>query len=129
MDPIADMLTRIRNAQNARHSNVLTPYSKVRENVLNVLKNEGYIKSFKKVTLRKGVDEIDIELKYISSQPAIKVIERVSRPGKRAYKPVRALEAYFNGLGMYVLSTPKGVMSDYEARNANVGGEVLCKVF
>jgi small subunit ribosomal protein S8 len=128
-DPVADMLTRIRNAQNAKHSNVLTPFSKLRENILKVLKDEGYIKSFKRIPLRKGIEQIDIELKYVNSQPAIKVIERVSKPGKRAYKPVRDLELYYNGLGMSVLSTPKGVMSDHEAYRANVGGEILCKVF
>lgn len=128
-DPLGDMLTRIRNGQQARKSDIKVPASKLREHVLDVLKREGYIRGYERVTLRKGVDEIKVELKYYDGNPVIKEIVRVSTPGRRVYSGVKELQKFYNGLGISVLSTPQGVMSDHEARQANVGGEILCKVF
>ena len=128
-DPIADMLTRIRNGQQARKSDITVPASKLRENVLEVLKREGFIRGYERVNLRKGVDSLKVELKYYEGRPVISEITRVSTPGRRVYSGVKDLQKFYNGLGISVLSTPQGVMSDHEARQANVGGEVLCKVF
>ena len=128
-DPLGDMLTRIRNGQQARKSDIKVPASKLREHVLDVLKREGYIRGYERVTLRKGIDEIKVELKYYEGNPVIKEIVRVSTPGRRVYSGVKELQKFYNGLGISVLSTPPGVMSDHEARQANVGGEILCKVF
>lgn len=128
-DPLGDMLTRIRNGGMARKSFVTAPASKLRANVLEVLEREGYIRGFEKVNVRPGVDEFKIELKYFEEKPVIKEIQRVSTPGRRVYSKVKDLPKVYNGLGIYVLSTPSGVMSDHEARGANIGGEVLCKVF
>ena len=128
-DPLGDMLTRIRNGQQARKSDIKVPASKLRENVLEVLKREGYIRGYERVNLRKGIDEIKVELKYSAGRPVISEIVRVSTPGRRVYSGVKELQKFYNGLGISVLSTPQGVMSDHEARQANVGGEILCKVF
>jgi small subunit ribosomal protein S8 len=128
-DPLGDMLTRIRNAQRARQSRCVAPASKLRENVLEVLKREGYIRAFSTEQVRPGVAVISIELKYSEGEPAIKEINRISKPGRRVYAKIAELPKVYNGLGISILSTPKGVMSDHEARTANVGGEVLCRVF
>ena len=128
-DPLGDMLSRIRNGQQAKKSHVTVPASTLRENVLAVLKREGYIRDFERVSVRAGVDEFKVELKYFDNRPVINEIQRVSTPGRRVYSKVKDLPKFYNGLGLFVLSTPQGVMSDNEARQANVGGEVLCKVF
>ena len=128
-DPLGDMLTRIRNGQSARKSVVSSPSSRFRTNVLEVLKREGYIRSYSSVDVRPGIKELQIELKYHDGQPVISEIQRVSRPGRRVYYGIRDLPRVYNGLGIAILSTPRGVLSDSEARTANVGGEVLCHVF
>jgi small subunit ribosomal protein S8 len=128
-DPIADLLTRIRNGQEANKSSIAAPASAFRESVLSVLKREGYIRDFSRINIRPGIDELKIELKYFDGEPVIKEISRVSRPGRRVYSKIKELPRVYNGLGIAILSTPRGVMSDAEAREANVGGEVLCHVF
>lgn len=128
-DPLGDMLTRIRNGQSARKSVVSSPSSRFRTNVLEVLKREGYIRNYSSVDVRPGIKELQIELKYHDGQPVISEIQRVSRPGRRVYYGIRDLPRVYNGLGIAILSTPRGVLSDTEARTANVGGEVLCHVF
>ena len=129
-DPLGDMLTRIRNAQQRRRPKVSSPASKLRERVLDVLVDEGYIRGYARVDHKKsGHSEFEIELKYANGQPAIREISRVSTPGRRVYKAVRDLTSVANGLGVAILSTPKGVMSDARAREENVGGEILCNVF
>jgi small subunit ribosomal protein S8 len=128
-DPLGDMLTRIRNAQRAHKSSVAAPASKIRANVLEVLKREGYIRGFTREDVRPGVAELKIELKYVDGEPVIREISRVSKPGRRIYSKINDLPRVYNGLGIAILSTPRGVMSDNEARAANVGGEVLCRVF
>lgn len=128
-DPLGDMLTRIRNAQSARQSRCKAPASRLRENVLEALKREGYIRAWRTEEVRPGVRFIDIELKYSEGEPAIKEITRISKPGRRVYSKITELPKVYNGLGTSILSTPRGVMSENEARAANVGGEVLCRVF
>ncbi|MFT8719822.1 30S ribosomal protein S8 [Acetobacter sp.] len=128
-DPLGDMLTRIRNAQRARHAACVAPASKLRANVLEALKREGYIRGFSLEEVRKGISQIRIELKYSEGEPVIKEIHRVSRPGRRVYSKIKELPRVYAGLGVSILSTPRGVLSDAEARAANVGGEVLCRVF
>ena len=128
-DPLGDMLTRIRNAQRARHAVCVAPASNLRANVLDVRKREGFIRGFSKEELRPGVAQLRIELKYNEGEPVIKEITRVSRPGRRVYSKIKELPRVYAGLGVSILSTPRGVMSDVEARTANVGGEVLCRVF
>ncbi|HEY8596020.1 MAG TPA: 30S ribosomal protein S8 [Devosiaceae bacterium] len=128
-DPIGDMLTRIRNAQMRRKTSVKTPASKLRGHVLDVLKSEGFIRGYSEASLDNGAAEYDIELKYSDNEPVIREIERVSRPGRRVYASVKNIPSVANGLGVSILSTPKGVMADHEARAQNVGGEVLCRVF
>ncbi len=128
-DPLGDMLTRIRNGQRQHHASVLAPASKLRSNVLEVLQREGFIRGYSVENVRQGIDELRIELKYADGAPVIQEISRVSRPGRRVYSKIKELPRVFNGLGITILSTPRGVMSDQEARAANVGGEVLCKVF
>jgi len=128
-DPLGDMLTRIRNGQRSGKSSVLSPASKLRANVLEVLKKEGYIRGFERHDSSKGRPELNIELKYYEGEPVIKAISRVSKPGRRVYSAIKDLPKVRNGLGISILSTPRGVMSDVEARAANVGGEVLCRVF
>ncbi len=128
-DPLGDLLTRIRNGQGARKTVVLSPASKLRSNVLDVLQREGYIRGYTTGESRPGMGELSIELKYHEGDPVIREIQRVSRPGRRVYSKIKDLNRVYNGLGISILSTPRGVMSDNEARAANVGGEVLCKVF
>ncbi|MBV9784465.1 MAG: 30S ribosomal protein S8 [Acidisphaera sp.] len=128
-DPLGDMLTRIRNAQHSRHASCLAPASKLRANVLEVLKREGFIRGFSAEELRPGVAQLRIELKYNEGEPVIKEITRVSKPGRRVYSKIREMPRVYAGLGISILSTPRGVLSDAEARAANVGGEVLCRVF
>jgi small subunit ribosomal protein S8 len=128
-DPLGDMLTRIRNGQQAKKSTVMAPASKLRSNVLEVLKREGFIRGYTKEEVRPGITELTIELKYHEGIPVIREISRVSTPGCRVYSKIKDLSRVYNGLGISILSTPRGVMSDAEARGANVGGEVLCKVF
>jgi small subunit ribosomal protein S8 len=128
-DPLGDLLSRIRNAQMRNKSKVSTPGSKLRARVLEVLKNEGYIRGYSSVEHSDGRSEFEIELKYFDGAPVIREIERVSRPGRRVYASVKALPRINNGLGVAILSTPKGVMADHEARDQNVGGEILCTVF
>jgi small subunit ribosomal protein S8 len=128
-DPLGDMLTRIRNGQKARQAVVASPASKIRANVLEVLKREGYIRGFTREDLRPGVAELKIELKYVDGEPVIREIARVSKPGRRIYSRIADLPRSYNGLGIAILSTPRGVLSDNEARAAKVGGEVLCRVF
>jgi small subunit ribosomal protein S8 len=128
-DPLGDMLTRIRNAQRANKSVVRSPASKLRGNVLEVLKSEGYIRTYRRIDGESGMGEFEIELKYYEGEPVIQKIARVSTPGRRVYSSIRDLVPIYNGLGITILSTPRGVMSDIQARAANVGGEVLCEVF
>jgi small subunit ribosomal protein S8 len=128
-DPIGDMLARIRNAQERGKSKVAVPHSKLRENVLNVLQGEGFIRGFAVVQQGNNKAEIEVELKYFDGAPVIRELQRVSKPGRRVYASVATLPTVYNGLGISILSTPKGVMSDADARAQNVGGEVLCMVF
>jgi len=128
-DPLGDMLTRIRNAQLRKSNKVSTPGSRLRRNVLDVLQSEGYIRGYSTVDYDSGRSEFEIELKYYDGEPVIREIQRVSRPGRRVYASVKTIPRVANGLGVSILSTPKGVMSDSEARDQNVGGEVLCRVF
>ena len=128
-DPVGDLLTRIRNAQLRRKSSVSTPGSRLRARVLDVLKSEGYIRDYMTVTHPNGRSEFEIELKYFDGEPVIRQIARVSKPGRRVYMGVKDIPSVRNGLGVSIVSTPKGVMSDAAARSANVGGEVLCTVF
>ncbi len=128
-DPLGDLITRIRNAQMRKKSKVSSPASKLRGNLLDVLKAEGYIRGYSKVDFDGGKSEYEIELKYFDGQPVIREISRVSKPGRRVYTSVTNIPRVANGLGVTILSTPKGVMADHAAREANVGGEVLCKVF
>jgi small subunit ribosomal protein S8 len=127
-DPIGDLITRIRNAQERHKSKVSSPGSHLRTRVLEVLKSEGFIRGYASVE-KDGRSELEIELKYYEGEPVIREIARVSKPGRRVYSSVRNLPRINNGLGVAVLSTPKGVMADHEAREANVGGEVLFTVF
>jgi small subunit ribosomal protein S8 len=128
-DPLGDMLTRIRNAQMRKKAKVSTPGSSLRQHVLEVLQSEGYIRGYSKIDFDGGRSEFEIELKYYDGEPVIRDIERISKPGRRVYASVKNLPRYMNGLGVSILSTPKGVMSDSEARDQNVGGEILCRVF
>jgi small subunit ribosomal protein S8 len=128
-DPLADMLTRIRNGQRARQAVVAAPASNFRANVLDVLKREGYIRGFTQEQMRPGIAQLKIELKYVDGEPVIREIARVSKPGRRVYSKIDDLPRIYNGLGISILSTPRGVLSDNEARAEKVGGEVLCRVF
>ena len=128
-DPLGDMLTRIRNAQMRKRGKVSTPGSSLRKNVLHVLESEGYIRGYSTTDYGNGRSEFEIELKYFDDQPVIRKIERVSKPGRRVYVTVDAMPRVANGLGVSIVSTPKGVMADHSARENNVGGEVLCTVF
>ena len=127
-DPLGDMLTRIRNGQRAKKDSVLSPASKLRARVLEVLQREGYIRGFSDDSSGKH-PQLRIELKYFEGEPAIKHLARVSKPGRRVYSGSKELPIVRNGLGITIVSTPKGVLSDAEARAANVGGEVLAEVF
>jgi small subunit ribosomal protein S8 len=128
-DPISDLFARIKNGQQARLQTISAPASKYVESVLGVLQREGYIRAYKRKELDKGKADVNIELKYDSGSPVIKKLDRVSTPGRRVYTGISKLENFYNGLGIFILSTPKGVLSDREAREQNVGGEVLGKVF
>ena len=128
-DPLGDMLTRIRNAQMRGKSTVRTPASKLRAWVLDVLASEGYIRGYEKVTGADGHPALEISLKYFEGTPVIRELKRVSTPGRRVYASVKDIPTVRQGLGVSIVSTPKGVMSDAAARTANVGGEVLCTVF
>lgn len=128
-DPLGDMLTRIRNAQRAQKSTVRSPASKLRERVLDVLKREGYIRNYETIDVRPGIKELSIELKYHNGEPVIRELKRVSKPGRRIYAGVKDLPKVYNGLGIAIISTPRGVVSDAEARELKVGGEILCTVF
>ena len=128
-DPLGDMLTRIRNGQRAKKDAVMSPASTLRARVLEVLQREGYIRGFSQTDFGNGRTEFEIELKYHEGQPVIRQIERVSKPGRRVYSAVDAMPRVANGLGITIISTPKGVMADHSAREQNVGGEVLCRVF
>lgn len=127
-DPVGDLITRIRNAHLRGRSKLTSPASNLRARVLQVLKDEGYIRDFREI--ESGVHkELEIELKYYEGAPAIHEIQRVSKPGRRVYSSIKDLRLVRNGLGISILSTPKGVMSDNAARDANVGGEILCEVY
>lgn len=128
-DPIGDMLTRIRNGQKARKEVIACPDSKLRRSVLDVLKGEGYIRGYSQEKDDRGISQLSIELKYDDGRGVIQVIERISKPGRRVYSGSKALPRVYNGLGIAVVSTPQGVMADYQARQQNIGGEVLCQVF
>ena len=128
-DPIGDMLTRIRNGLMRGKGKVSTPASNLRSSVLDVLQSEGYIRGYTRVDHGNGKSDIDIELKYFDDQPVIREITRISKPGRRVYSSVKSLPRVANGLGISILSTPKGVMADHDARDQNVGGEVLCRIF
>ena len=128
-DPLGDLLTRIRNGQRVGKSTVVTPASKLRANVLEVLKREGFIRGYSRYEVRPGIEEMRVELKYHEGEPVIREISRVSTPGRRVYSKIGDLSKVYNGLGISILSTPRGVLSDAEASAANVGGEVLCQVF
>ncbi|MDZ7824109.1 MAG: 30S ribosomal protein S8 [Ahrensia sp.] len=128
-DPVGDMLTRIRNGLHRSKGSVSTPASKQRARVLDVLKQEGYIRGYSEVEYGTGKSEFVIELKYADGQPVIRKIERVSKPGRRVYVGVKSIEHVANGLGISILSTPSGVMADHDAREKNVGGELICRVF
>jgi small subunit ribosomal protein S8 len=128
-DPLGDMISRIKNAQMRNKPKVSSPGSRLRVSVLDVLKSEGYIRGYSTVEHKDGRSEVEIELKYFDGEPVIREISRVSKPGRRVYASVKALPRIHNGLGVAIVSTPKGVMADHSARDANVGGEVLCTVF
>ena len=128
-DPIGDMLTRIRNGQRARKSAITAPASKMRARVLDVLEREGFIRGYDHYEVRPGINQVRVELKYHEGEPVIREINRVSRPGRRVYSKIADLPKVYNGLGISIISTPRGVLSDAEAREANVGGEILCRVF
>ncbi len=128
-DPLGDMIARIHNAQMRNKSKVSTPASRLRVSVLDVLKSEGYIRGYASIEHASGRSELEIELKYFDGAPVIREISRVSKPGRRVYASVRNLPRINNGLGVAIVSTPKGVMADHDARDANVGGEILCTVF
>jgi small subunit ribosomal protein S8 len=129
IDPLGDLIARIKNAQMRQKERVSSPGSRLRARVLDVLKNEGYIRGYSTTEHKNGRTEFEIELKYFDGAPVIREIARVSKPGRRVYASVRALPQIHNGLGVAILSTPKGVMADHEAREQNVGGEILCTVF
>ncbi|WP_011581002.1 MULTISPECIES: 30S ribosomal protein S8 [Chelativorans] len=128
-DPLGDMLTRIRNAIGRKKTTVSTPASRLRARVLDVMKAEGYIRDYTQVDYDNGKSELEIQLKYLEGAPVIREIARVSKPGRRVYVSVKSIPHVANGLGIAILSTPKGVMADHEAREKNVGGEFLCQIF
>jgi small subunit ribosomal protein S8 len=128
-DPLGDMLTRIRNAQQAAKDVVECPYSTLHVRVCDVLKDEGFIRGYTVVDLGDNKKSLSVQLKYAEGRGVIRQIERVSKPGRRVYTNVKTMPRFYNGLGILVVSTPRGVMADYKARAANVGGEVLCQVF
>ena len=129
VDPIGDMITRIRNAQMRLLSNVKIPASKFRAKILDVLKKEGYISDYKIINDSKNIESLSVDLKYSNGSPVIKEINRVSKPGRRIYAKAGSIPKIKNGLGLAIVSTSKGIMTDNEARNKNIGGEILCRVF
>ena len=129
VDPIGDMLTRIRNAQMRLLSNVKIPGSKFRAKILDVLKREGYISDYKIVGNSKNLESLSVDLKYSNGLPVIKEINRVSKPGRRIYAKATSIPKIKNGLGLAIVSTSKGIMTDNDARNQNIGGEIICRVF
>jgi len=128
-DPIGDLITRIRNGQRRGKTSVSSPGSNLRKNFLEVLKKEGYITGFESKEISKGKAELSVQLKYSNGEPVIKEIARISKPGRRVYSKIRDLPRHYSGLGISILSTPRGLMSDAEARAAKIGGELLCKIF
>ena len=128
-DPLADLFSRIRNAQQRKKKIVTSPISKMRENILEVLKNEGYIRGYARTKHSTGREELDIELKYDDRGPVISNITRISKPGRRVYSGVDRIPFIHNGLGISIISTSQGVMSDSDAREKKIGGEIICKVF
>ena len=128
-DTLGDMLTRIRNGQSTKMQIIDAPASRFRKNVLEVLKREGYIRNFSEIEKKPGINFFEIELKYFEGRPVISEIKRISKPGRRVYSSIKNLQKTYNGLGISILSTPRGVLSDNEAREANVGGEILCTVY
>ncbi len=128
-DPLGDMIARIKNGQHAQKHVIGCPASKFHANILDVLQREGYIRGYKTEKAENGVAEFQIELKYDQGQPMIREISRISKPGRRIYRKVKDLPRHYNGLGISIVSTPRGVLSDHEARDQNVGGEILCQVF
>lgn len=128
-DPIGDLITRLRNAQLRKHASTVVPVSKLRARVLDVLQDEGYIRGYAMIEKEGEKPTFEVELKYFDGAPVISNIKRVSKPGRRVYSSVTELPSVRNGLGISILSTPKGVMSDQAARDNNVGGEVLCQVY
>lgn len=128
-DPLGDMLTRIRNAQQANLPTTTCPWSNLRAAVCDVLKDEGFIRGYNVVDLENNKKDLVIELKYDEGQAVIRELKRVSKPGRRIYAKIKDLQPFYNGLGVSVISTPRGVMADHKARNENVGGEVLCQVY
>ena len=128
-DPLSDLIARIKNAAQRKRSKVSTPASKLRQRVLDVLQDEGYIRGYTLVEQPGEFPVFEIELKYFDGEPVIAEIARVSKPGRRVYSSIKDLKPIKNGLGISILSTPKGVMSDSAARDQNVGGEVLCRVY
>jgi len=128
-DPLGDMLARIKNGQHALKPVITCPASKLRASVLEVLQREGFIRGYKQNENANGLPELSIELKYDQGLPMIREISRVSKPGRRIYRKVSELPHFYNGLGISIVSTPRGVLSDQEARKENVGGEILCQVF
>ena len=129
IDPIGDMITRIRNAQMRLLGTVNIPNSKFRAKILEVLKHEGYISDFKLVTNEKNINILTVNLKYTDGSPVIKEIKRVSKPGRRIYARADSISKIQNGLGLAIVSTSKGIMTDNDARNKNIGGEIICRVF
>ena len=128
-DPLGDMLTRIRNGQTAGLKQVSCPASKMRASVLSVLKSSGYIRDYKEAANDEGHKDFVIDLKYDEGRPVIKVLQRISKPGRRVYSAAQDIPRFYNGLGVTIVSTPRGVMADQQARDENVGGELLCQVF
>ena len=127
-DPIADMLTRLRNGNTARHTDVKVPFSKIKESIANILKNEGYIAGYE-IKEEGNIQDIVVTLKYVDGETVIKGLKRISKPGRRVYSSVENLPKVLGGLGIAVVSTPNGVLTDKECRKHNVGGEVLCYVW
>ena len=128
-DPLSDMLTRLRNAQHAGKRLVRVPASKLRARVLDVLEREGFIAGFTQIEIRKGINEFEVNLRYDRGRPVIRSIKRISKPGLRIYSGAGEIPAVNNGLGISIVSTPVGVLADHEAREKNVGGEILCQVY
>ena len=129
IDPIGDMFTRIRNGQMRNLNHVNIPASKFRSKILEILKTEGYINNYYLENDKKNIKVIKVNLKYYEGSPVIKEIKRISKPGRRVYSRANSIPKVMNGLGLAILSTPKGVMSDSEARKNNIGGEIICRVF